>query len=99
MEAPGSSQRNFLHLLLHASGTGCAWVGGMKSPKKSAAPPKLSSSDVLDALGLERRHSKSRDVAVAVGLAAAGAVVGAGAVLLRAGVVSLSTPKAAGKKR
>lgn len=67
-------------------------VGNMK-PKKPVAPPPLKSSEVLEALGLERRHSKGRDVAVAVGIAAAGALVGAGAVLLRAGVVSLSKPK------
>ena len=66
---------------------------GMK-PTKRAAPPTLTSADVLEALGLERRHNRGRDVAVAVGIAAAGAVVGAGAVLLRAGMVSLSKPKA-----
>ena len=66
--------------------------------RKPAAPPTLTSSDVLEALGLERRHNRGRDVAVAVGIAAAGAVVGAGAVLLRAGVVSLSKPKAAKTK-
>ena len=64
----------------------------MKSTKR-AAPPTLTSADVLEALGLERRHNRGRDVAVAVGIAAAGAVVGAGAVLLRAGMVSLSKPK------
>lgn len=63
-------------------------------PRKTAPPPTLTSSDVLEALGLERRHSRGRDVAVAVGIAAAGAVVGAGAVLLRAGMASLSKPKA-----
>ena len=60
---------------------------------KPSISPKLSSADVLEALGLERRHNRGRDVAVAVGIAAAGAVVGAGAVLLRAGMVSLSKPK------
>ena len=62
--------------------------------RKPAAPPLLTSADVLEALGLERRHNRSRDVAVAVGIAAAGAVVGAGAVLLRAGVASLARSKA-----
>jgi hypothetical protein len=70
----------------------------MKS-KKKAPPATLTSSDVLEALGLERRHSRSRDVAVAVGIAAAGAVVGAGAVLLRAGMVSLAKPKAPAAKK
>ena len=54
---------------------------------------KLSSDDVLEALGLERRRSRGQDLAVAVGLAAGGLLVGATAVLLRAGFVSLSTPR------
>ena len=65
---------------------------------KTAAPSGLSSADVLEALGLERRHSRGRDVALAVALAATGAVVGACLVLLRAGVISLSSPKHAGSE-
>ncbi len=58
--------------------------------KTTLEQPKLTSSDVLEALGLERRHSKGRDVALAVGFATAGALVGAGFVLLRAGLNSIS---------
>ena len=57
--------------------------------------PPLSSSDVLEALGLERRRSRGQELLVAMGLAAAGMLVGAGAVLVRLGVVSLATPKVA----
>lgn len=67
----------------------------MKTPNRTAVSPKLTSYDVLDALGLQRRRDKVTDVAVAVGLAAGGALLGACAVLLRAGVVSLRTPKVA----
>ena len=58
--------------------------------KTALEQPKLTSSDVLEALGLERRHARGRDVALAFGFAAAGALVGAGVVLLRAGLLSLS---------
>jgi ABC-type antimicrobial peptide transport system permease subunit len=57
---------------------------------KPSASPRLSSVDVLEALGLERRHSRGRDVAFAVGLTLGGILIGAVAVLLRAGVVSLA---------
>ena len=50
--------------------------------KTSIAMPKISSSDVLDALGLERRRTTSRRVAASLGLTALGAVLGAGAMLL-----------------
>ena len=55
--------------------------------------PKLSSDEVLMALGLERRHSRVGGYALAVAIAAAGALVGAGVVLLRAGL--LAQPSAA----
>jgi hypothetical protein len=50
--------------------------------KTSIAMPKISSSDVLDALGLERRRTTGRRVAASLGLTALGAVLGAGAMLL-----------------
>ena len=68
------------------------WVEAM-TPTRTAADPTLISPEVLRALGLERRHSRGRDIAVALGIAAVGAILGAGAVLLRAGVVSLWKPK------
>lgn len=59
--------------------------------------PNLSSSAVLEALGLERRHSRGVDVAFALGLALGGALIGALVVTLRAGVASLApTPPEAG---
>src|SRR4051812_23764854 len=64
-------------------------------PMKPTNPPKLSSSEVLEALGLQRRRGRGQELAVVVGLAAAGMLFGAGVVLLRAGMVSLSTPKTA----
>lgn len=66
----------------------------MMLPKRPTLSQQLS-NDVLEALGLERRRSRGEELAVAVGLAAAGLLVGAGAVLLRAGFVSLSAPKTA----
>ncbi|MDP1827038.1 MAG: hypothetical protein Q8L48_27440 [Archangium sp.] len=68
----------------------------MMNTKKHLAPSvKLSSADVLEALGLERRQSRGKNLAVAIGLAVGGILVGAGAVLLRAGVLSLATRKPA----
>lgn len=67
----------------------------MNIPDRTAIPLKLNSVDVLEALGLQRSRNKVTDVALAVGLAAGGALLGACAVLLRAGFVSLRTPKAA----
>ncbi len=46
--------------------------------------PKLTSDNLLEAMGLERRRSASERVAVGLGLAALGAAFGAGAVLTRA---------------
>jgi hypothetical protein len=48
----------------------------------SVMSPPLSSSDVLIALGLERRRTVGRKVLDGLGLAAAGVLVGASAVLL-----------------
>lgn len=66
----------------------------MNSKKQPASSMKLSSADVLEALGLERRQSRGKNLLAAIGLAVGGIIVGAGAVLLRAGVLSLSSRKA-----
>jgi hypothetical protein len=62
---------------------------------RSGRSPRVSSNDVLEALGFERRRSRGEELAVAVGLTAAGMLMGAGVVLLRAGMASLSAPKTA----
>lgn len=46
--------------------------------------PQLTSENLLEALGLERRRSASQRMAVGLGFAALGAAFGAGAVLTRA---------------
>ena len=50
----------------------------------SQPPLTVSSDDVLAALGLERRKPPVTRLALGLGLALAGALVGAGAVLLHA---------------
>lgn len=50
--------------------------------KTSIVLPKLSSSDILDALGLERRRTTSRRMATGFGFATLGALLGAAAMLL-----------------
>lgn len=69
----------------------------MMTRKKQGTSPKLSSSDVLEALGLERRRSRGAELAIALGLATGGILIGAAVVLMRAGAVSLATPKPAGQ--
>ena len=83
---PGATRSYCSH---RAGGPDGASSSGMLKP---SASPKLNSADVLEALGLERRHSRGRDVAFAIGLALGGVLVGAVAVILRAGVVSLAKP-------
>jgi hypothetical protein len=46
--------------------------------------PRVSSSDLLQALGLERRRSNGGKLAVGLGLVTAGALLGVGVLLLRA---------------
>lgn len=56
-----------------------------------ARAPKFSAEDVLMALGLQRRQPRAGGYALAMAIAAAGALVGAGAVLLRAGLLAQPT--------
>ncbi len=54
--------------------------------KTSFKLPVASSSDLLEALGLERRRSLGTKLIFGVGLAAVGALFGAAAVVWRGGV-------------
>jgi ABC-type lipoprotein release transport system permease subunit len=56
----------------------------MKTP---LALPKISSADILQAMGLERRRSTSGRVARGLSLIAVGALLGAAAVVVRALIV------------
>jgi hypothetical protein len=62
--------------------------------KRTLAPPKIAAAEILRALGLERRRSTGGKLAVGLGLLAAGALVGAGAVLLRAVLLDHDRPGA-----
>lgn len=44
--------------------------------------PKISSADVLEALGLERRRSSARKLINGIGIATVGALMGASAVVV-----------------
>jgi len=44
--------------------------------------PKVSSAEVLEALGLERRRSRARRLINGIGIATVGALMGAGAVVV-----------------
>lgn len=46
--------------------------------------PKVSSAEVLEALGLERRRSRARKLINGFGIATVGALMGAGAVVVGA---------------
>jgi hypothetical protein len=50
--------------------------------KNSIALPKVSSADVLEALGLEHRRSRTSKLVTGLGIATVGALVGAFALLL-----------------
>jgi hypothetical protein len=69
--------------------------------KNSIALPKVSSADVLEALGLEHRRSRASKLVTGLGIATVGALVGAfvlllGSVLLGESRVAHVDPDSAG---